>query len=150
MSTARLQARNLIGEREAATSAANRRKTATTARPRRRDVPPRPLSAALFALCLILYAFFGAGWDRFALLLLAPDLAALALLASPRWGALAYNAAHRAPAPALLTGAGLLLGTPLAASLGLIWLAHVAIDWLLGYGLFVVPTADPPSPIVAA
>lgn len=105
-------------------------------------VPSRSLSAAVVALCLLLYGLLGYGWETLALLLLAPDLAALAFLAGPRWGAHAYDATHRTPAPALAAGIGVVAGVPLVTTLGLIWLIHIAIDWLLGYGLFVTPLID--------
>ncbi len=115
----------------------------------RRGVPARPLAAALLALCLLLYGRLGDGWGLFALLVLAPDLAALGFLAGPRWGAHAYNATHRALTPTLLVGIGVVAGVPVVASLGLLWLTHIAIDWLLGYGLFVTLPAHPAAPTTA-
>ncbi len=107
----------------------------------RRGAPARPWGAALLLPCLLLYGLLGTGWGLFALLVLAPDLAALGFLAGPRWGAHAYNTTHRALTPALLVGIGVVVGVSLAASLGLIWLTHIAIDRLLGYGLFVTRPA---------
>ena len=116
----------------------------------RRGVPARPLSLTLVALYLLLYGLLGHGWGIFALLLLTPDLAAVALLAGPRWGIHAYNAAHRAPAPAMLAGLGFLAGLPILSTLGLIWLTHIAIDWTFGYGLFVPPPLDSVSGAIGA
>ena len=92
--------------------------------------------AALFAAATALYFAAGAapGW-LFALLFLAPDLSFLAYLAGPRSGAIGYNLAHSTIGPLVLGGAGAVVGTELAVALALIWLAHIGIDRLLGYGL---------------
>jgi hypothetical protein len=76
----------------------------------------------------------GDGW-LFALLLLAPDLAALGYLVNPRVGAWAYNAAHTYAAPAALLAFGVGSGTLLAAQIALIWFAHIGMDRTVGYGL---------------
>ena len=80
------------------------------------------------------YIWLGQSWWMFALLILAPDLAMLGYLRSPRLGALTYNLGHTYAAPALLAVAGLVLG-PLAYGLAAIWMAHIGFDRLLGYGL---------------
>jgi hypothetical protein len=74
------------------------------------------------------------GWV-FALLLFAPDLAMLGYLAGARAGSVAYNVAHTYALPAVLGLASLLFAQPLALQLALIWLAHIGLDRLLGYGL---------------
>lgn len=93
--------------------------------------------AALLGLALLGYGLSGGGWGMFALLILVPDLVILAYLAGPRPGAVAYNAAHATPGPALLLAAG--LAWPGAAGwavpLALIWFAHIGADRALGYGL---------------
>jgi Domain of unknown function (DUF4260) len=89
----------------------------------------------LFCAATALYAVSGASWWLFALLLLAPDLSFVGYLAGPRVGAMAYNALHGTIGPLLLGLAGLLMPWPIAASLALIWLAHIGIDRALGYGL---------------
>ena len=89
---------------------------------------------AALALGVAAYAWLGQSWWVFALLFLAPDLAMLGYLRSPRLGALTYNLGHTYAAPALLALAGLALG-PLAYGLAAIWTAHIGFDRLLGYGL---------------
>ena len=89
---------------------------------------------AALALGVAAYAWLGQSWWVFALLFLAPDLAMLGYLRSPRLGALTYNLGHTYAAPALLALAGLALG-PLAYGLAAIWAAHIGFDRLLGYGL---------------
>jgi hypothetical protein len=90
-------------------------------------------SLALLAAALVLYAHAGAGWGRFALLFLVPDLSFAGYLAGPRIGAIAYNAAHALVGPLALALAGLVV--PSLEPLALIWIAHVAADRVLGYGL---------------
>jgi hypothetical protein len=92
-------------------------------------------SLAILGAAVAVYFRKGFGGWAFALLLLAPDLAALGYLFGPRAGSLAYNLAHTYALPAALALAGLALGQPLAVQLALIWSAHIAMDRLLGYGL---------------
>ena len=81
------------------------------------------------------YAQLGQGWLLYALLFLAPDLAMLGYLAGNRIGARLYNLGHTYLLPAALIGLGLAAAQPLATAIGVIWVAHIGIDRLLGYGL---------------
>jgi Domain of unknown function (DUF4260) len=100
---------------------------------------PRILLHAEGAVALIgaitFYRELGASWLMFVLLVLAPDLSMLGYLANPRKGALAYNAVHTYILPALLYLGGFAIGSGLVMSLGLIWIAHIGADRLLGFGL---------------
>ena len=91
--------------------------------------------AALLLGALVAYQQVGAGWGAFALLFLVPDLSMLGYLRGPRVGALLYNAAHATLGPAALIALGALTTQPVALALGLVWLAHIGFDRLLGYGL---------------
>jgi hypothetical protein len=91
--------------------------------------------AAAFAAAVALYGHAGFSWPLFALLFLAPDLAMLAYLLGPRAGALVYNLAHTYALALPLALAGFYLGSALVAALGLIWIAHIGLDRMLGYGL---------------
>ena len=86
------------------------------------------------ALGAAAYAWLGQSWLVFALLFLAPDITMLGYLRSVRLGALVYNLGHTYAAPALLALAGLAIG-PLAYGLAAIWVAHIGLDRMLGYGL---------------
>ena len=90
---------------------------------------------AAFAAAVALYAHLGFSWPLFAVLFLAPDLAMLAYFAGPRPGAAAYNLVHTYTAALALAFAGFFAGSPAAASLGLILIAHIGFDRTLGYGL---------------
>lgn len=74
-------------------------------------------------------------WLVFALLVLAPDLSMLGYLRGPRLGAWTYNLAHVYVGPLALFAAGLWWGEALAVEGGLVWLVHVGVDRLAGYGL---------------
>jgi hypothetical protein len=88
-----------------------------------------------FAAAVGVYVHAGFSWPVFALLFLAPDLSMLAYLGGPRAGAIGYNLAHTYALPLLLTLAGFAGGVSAAAAGGLIWIAHVGFDRMLGYGL---------------
>jgi uncharacterized protein DUF4260 len=80
------------------------------------------------------YVWLGQSWILFAVLFLVPDLAMLGYLRSTRFGGLAYNLVHTYVAPAVLALLGLAVG-PLAYALAAIWVAHIGLDRMLGYGL---------------
>jgi uncharacterized protein DUF4260 len=90
---------------------------------------------AVAAGALALYFDQGFGWLPLLLLILAPDLAALGYLAGNRVGAATYDLAHTYVGPVALGVAGVLGGWDTAMQLALIWLAHIGVDRLLGYGL---------------
>jgi hypothetical protein len=82
-----------------------------------------------------LYGLTGVSWWIFALLILAPDLSMIGYLAGPRVGAVAYNAFHVLVFPVLLALFGVWTGHSPAVAVGLVWIAHIAVDRALGYGL---------------
>ena len=95
---------------------------------------------ALFVGALVVYFDQGFGWLLLVVLFLAPDLSFAGYLAGLRIGASAYNAMHTTVAPIALAVVGVLADTDWCLQLALIWLAHLGIDRLLGYGL-KYPTA---------
>lgn len=89
----------------------------------------------LLAGSLLLYAQNRGEWGAFLALLLVPDLSMLGYLAGPAVGAAIYNLFHNYLPPAALAAFGVLSGNQLLLLLALIWLAHIGMDRLLGYGL---------------
>jgi hypothetical protein len=89
----------------------------------------------LLGALIAVYAHYGQGWLVFALLFFVPDLSMIAYLWGPRSGALAYNAAHSEIGPFALGAIALLAPSQFIGGLALIWLAHIAFDRALGYGL---------------
>ncbi|MBK8008214.1 MAG: DUF4260 domain-containing protein [Rhizobiales bacterium] len=90
---------------------------------------------ALFAICVFAYWKLGVTWWLFAVLILAPDLTMIGYLAGPRFGAHLYNAGHITVMPLILGFAGLYTDSVVAMAAALVWLAHIGIDRMLGFGL---------------
>jgi hypothetical protein len=90
---------------------------------------------AVAALTFVLYAHTGASWWLFAGLWLLPDLSMLGYLSSPCWGARIYNAVHSYVLPGVLILFALLFDAKAQLPVALIWINHIGIDRLLGYGL---------------
>ena len=67
--------------------------------------------------------------------ILLPDLAMLGYLRGTRVGARVYNIAHSTPLPAAVVAIGWWQDDSLVTALGLVWLAHIGLDRLIGYGL---------------
>jgi hypothetical protein len=84
---------------------------------------------------LVLYFHLDYGWVLLAVLVLAPDLSMLGYLAGPRLGALAYDMFHTELWPVALAVAGVIGGPTALVKIALIWLVHIGVDRLLGYGL---------------
>ena len=84
---------------------------------------------------LVLYFDAGFGWLLLVVLLLAPDLSMLGYLGGPRLGSLTYDLVHTYAGPVALGVVGVLGGYETAVQIALIWLAHIGVDRLLGYGL---------------
>jgi hypothetical protein len=91
--------------------------------------------AALLVAATTFFARGDTSWWLFALLFFAPDLAMLGYGAGPRAGAIAYNALHVMLGPLALVVAGELGNWPTMTAIGLVWLAHIGFDRMLGYGL---------------
>jgi len=95
----------------------------------------RAEGVVLLTAALAAFAATHQPWWLVAVLALAPDLAALGLLAGRRVGAAAYNLTHAAPLPAAVVALGVAGHHPLVLALGLVGLAHIGMDRCLGYGL---------------
>lgn len=90
---------------------------------------------AVAAVSAALYARTGASWWLFAGLWLAPDLSMLGYLISPCRGARVYNAFHTYTVPIVLGLMGWLFHARGLMPFALIWVNHIGVDRLLGYGL---------------
>jgi hypothetical protein len=91
--------------------------------------------AVLFLLTIFAYQHLHYSWLLFAILFLTPDLFMLGYLVNVRLGAATYNLAHTLTLPFALLLASYIEHWHLASTIALIWIAHIAIDRLLGYGL---------------
>ena len=90
--------------------------------------------AGLLAAAIILYAERGFSWWAFAIFLLAPDLSALGYLVNARTGSTVYNLVHTTLFPLALGLLSLGAGSAPGLQAALIWLAHIGMDRLFGYG----------------
>ena len=100
--------------------------------------------AVVFAASLALYIDADFSIVALVVLFLAPDLAFVVFLLSPKAGAIAYDLMHIEVWPVLLGTLGVLVDERLPIQIALIWLAHIGLDRMLGYGLRY-PTAPAES-----
>ena len=91
--------------------------------------------AAVFITALVLYAQSGLSWWWFALLLFAPDLSMIGYLRNEAIGSLLYNIIHTYVLPIALGLTAWWFNFELGWQLAIIWLAHIGMDRLVGYGL---------------
>ena len=84
-------------------------------------------------------------WWWFLGLLLAPDISMAGYLIRPDLGAAVYTPA-RPVGPAVLLGWHYLGGPKATLAVGSIWLAHIGMDRLFGYGLEVQGRVHPHPP----
>ena len=90
---------------------------------------------AVTVVALLLYRELGMSWWIFAACFLIPDLVFLAYLFGPRAGAATYNLAHTYLGGAFAFGLGLIVENTVLMGAGLIWVAHIAVDRTVGFGL---------------
>jgi hypothetical protein len=91
--------------------------------------------AVLLLLPIFAYQHLHYSWLLFAILFLAPDLFMLGYLVNVRLGAATYNLVHTLTLPLALLLASYIEHWHKAPAIALIWIAHIAFDRLLGYGL---------------
>ena len=108
------------------------------------SLPARNSSVALIlrleglvvaAISAAAYARTGASWWSFAALWLAPDVSLLGYLGRPCRAARIYNTFHTYLLPAVLGAMAVLLNARGLLPVALIWINHIGVDRLLGYGL---------------
>ncbi|SFS10668.1 protein of unknown function [Granulicella pectinivorans] len=94
-------------------------------------------AAAILVVTLVAYHHLqaSAGWFRFAILFLTPDLFMLGYLANPRFGSALYNLGHTVWVPLLLALYAWNAEREATLAVALIWISHIAFDRVLGYGL---------------
>ncbi|HVO97417.1 MAG TPA: DUF4260 domain-containing protein [Bryobacteraceae bacterium] len=90
---------------------------------------------AVLSVSLAAYHQLNGSWLWFFLLFLWPDLFMLGYLANVRLGAVSYNLAHTEVFPVMLGAAAVFEHWERTLLFCLIWLAHIAFDRMLGYGL---------------
>jgi hypothetical protein len=100
---------------------------------------PRPLlrleGAAVLIVSLFSYYLSHGSWLPFALLFLVPDLSMLGYAANVRVGTITYSAVHTYVGPLVLAGYSFGSNRSAIFWLSLIWIAHIGLDRMLGFGL---------------
>lgn len=89
----------------------------------------------LFLGGIYAWIVLGGVWWLFLLLLLTPDISMVGYMVNARVGAAIYNLVHSYPFPALSLVLGLWLSIPVLTFAGILVLAHIGWDRMLGYGL---------------
>ncbi|QYK39802.1 MAG: DUF4260 domain-containing protein [Paracoccaceae bacterium] len=94
----------------------------------------------VFAAAILIAALTGSvgrdlPWWQAIALFFAPDVAFAAYLGGPRIGTTVYNLLHLYGWGLLLAGFGVAFAAGPLVFAGLLWLAHVGFDRMLGYGL---------------
>ena len=95
----------------------------------------RAEAALVFILSILFSVRTAASWWRFAALLLVPDISMAGYWLAPRRGAVAYNVAHSYIGPLVLASFAVVSSHPRLSPYLFIWIAHIAMDRALGYGL---------------
>jgi hypothetical protein len=90
---------------------------------------------AVLIVSVFAYRWSHGSWGLFALLFLAPDLSMIGYLANVRGGAAIYNAVHTYVSPLLLAGHSVGTGHHTNLLLSLVWISHIGLDRMLGFGL---------------
>jgi hypothetical protein len=81
------------------------------------------------------YGALGGPWLALVPLLLVPDVAMVGYLRNVRLGSITYNIGHNLATAGAALGLGLWLGIGWLAVAGSVFVAHIGMDRLLGYGL---------------
>ena len=90
---------------------------------------------AAFILLLFIYLHLEFPLWLFFLLLFVPDVTMIGYFMNAKIGATLYNFGHNLILPIFCCGLSLSLSNEVGLLLTLIWLAHIAMDRCLGYGL---------------
>ena len=92
--------------------------------------------AALLAVLAMNVMGNSGSWWLYLIIFFAPDIGFIGYIAGPKAGATVYNLLHLYGAGLAVAVAGLMIfGSPLYTAVGLLWMAHVGFDRMLGYGL---------------
>jgi hypothetical protein len=81
------------------------------------------------------FHLIGESWWWFWAVILLPDIGFLGYVWGPRTGAITYNALHTTLGPLALAFAAMVTNNSLVLSMAAVWMVHIGIDRVLGYGL---------------
>jgi len=90
---------------------------------------------AFFLIALFFYYQLEGNWLLFIALLFTPDISMIGYLKDKKLGAILYNIVHNYVLSIAIILIGILFKNTFIVQLGIILLAHVGLDRLLGFGL---------------
>ena len=90
---------------------------------------------AVFVFSIYLYWINDFSWLLFFLLLFAPDLSIVGYTINNVFGARLYNLFHTYIISLSVIFLGLFLSNATFLAIGIIWMAHIGMDRLVGFGL---------------
>jgi hypothetical protein len=91
--------------------------------------------AVVLVLACVVYQRLHGSWVWFGLLILTPDVSMVGYLVNSVVGAVCYNIGHTYVGPLILLAVFWGLGNSIGYLFCLIWIAHIGMDRMLGYGL---------------
>ncbi len=89
----------------------------------------------LFVASIFLFGATRQPWWIYPVVLFVPDIAMIGYLRNTKIGALSYNAGHSYFLPSFLVLIGWEWHHIMAIAIGVIWIGHIGMDRVLGYGL---------------
>jgi len=92
-------------------------------------------NALILISSVYFYSYCQFEWTVFAILFLSPDIFMIGYLLDKTRGAHIYNIGHTYLLPVILLSCGLIAKQQMFSMLALIWIAHIAADRTLGFGL---------------
>jgi hypothetical protein len=78
---------------------------------------------------------YGFSWRIFAFLFFVPDIFMCGYFINKKIGAITYNLSHNYVLPLILISVALYLTLNDFLMVGIIWVAHIGFDRMLGFGL---------------
>lgn len=90
---------------------------------------------AVLLLSIYFYSTLDFSWLLFFVLLFIPDLSMLGYLRNNKVGAIIYNIFHSYSLPITMVFIGMLFVNTITLTIGIIWIAHIGLDRMIGYGL---------------
>jgi len=89
----------------------------------------------VLGLSVYLYFHLQFSWIIFLILLFSPDFAALGYLKNVKIGSIIYNLFHTYIVPVIIMICGMLISNDTVLMISLIWIAHIGMDRMFGFGL---------------
>ncbi|MBY0204122.1 MULTISPECIES: DUF4260 domain-containing protein [Paenibacillus] len=89
----------------------------------------------VLAAATTIYFYNDYSWWLFLLLLLVPDVFMIGYVANNKLGALIYNVGHTYIIPMVFLAAGYVLKMEVLTLISFIWIAHIGMDRMFGFGL---------------